>query len=387
MCGIVGYCGARPAAEVLLEGLKRLEYRGYDSAGICVGSSGTDFELLKRKGKIRDLREIVGKNVTGTFGIGHTRWATHGEVNDINAHPHTSESGDVVIVHNGIIENYLELRTLLEKTGSVFQSDTDSEVIAYLIEKYYSGNLEETVRKVLPLLKGTYGIAVLHKNEPGKIVGARNGSPLVLGVGNQEMFLASDVTAILAYTKNAVYLNDGELVTLTSEGYRTFDIHDTLIQKQVEEIGWELEQIEKKGFDHYMEKEIHEQVASIRRAFQGRLNKDSATGHLGGLNMLPYELLQVKRVVIIAAGTSYHAGLIGAYLIEKLARISASAELSSELRYKNPVLEHDTLYFVVSQSGETSSARAVGCSVSATLSVRPLPGNRTAVSICIPVRK
>jgi glutamine---fructose-6-phosphate transaminase (isomerizing) len=354
MCGIVGYCGARPAAEVLLEGLKRLEYRGYDSAGICVGSSGTDFELLKRKGKIRDLREIVGKNVTGTFGIGHTRWATHGEVNDINAHPHTSESGDVVIVHNGIIENYLELRTLLEKTGSVFQSDTDSEVIAYLIEKYYSGNLEETVRKVLPLLKGTYGIAVLHKNEPGKIVGARNGSPLVLGVGNQEMFLASDVTAILAYTKNAVYLNDGELVTLTSEGYRTFDIHDTLIQKQVEEIGWELEQIEKKGFDHYMEKEIHEQVASIRRAFQGRLNKDSATGHLGGLNMLPYELLQVKRVVIIAAGTSYHAGLIGAYLIEKLARISASAELSSELRYKNPVVEHDTLYFVVSQSGETA---------------------------------
>jgi len=354
MCGIVGYCGARPAAEVLLEGLKRLEYRGYDSAGICVGSSGTDFELLKRKGKIRDLREIVGKNVTGTFGIGHTRWATHGEVNDINAHPHSSESGDVVIVHNGIIENYLELRTLLEKTGSVFQSDTDSEVIAYLIEKYYSGNLEETVRKVLPLLKGTYGIAVLHKNEPGKIVGARNGSPLVLGVGNQEMFLASDVTAILAYTKNAVYLNDGELVTLTSEGYRTFDIHDTLIQKQVEEIGWELEQIEKKGFDHYMEKEIHEQVASIRRAFQGRLNKDSATGHLGGLNMLPYELLQVKRVVIIAAGTSYHAGLIGAYLIEKLARISASAELSSELRYKNPVVEHDTLYFVVSQSGETA---------------------------------
>ncbi len=354
MCGIVGYCGARAASEVLLEGLKRLEYRGYDSAGICVGSSGTDFELLKRKGKIRDLREIVGKDVAGTFGIGHTRWATHGEVNDINAHPHTSESGDVVIVHNGIIENYLELRTLLEKTGSVFQSDTDSEVIAYLIEKYYSGNLEETVRKVLPLLKGTYGIAVLHKNEPGKIVGARNGSPLVLGVGNQEMFLASDVTAILAYTKNAVYLNDGELVTLTSEGYRTFDIHDTLIQKQVEEIGWELEQIEKKGFDHYMEKEIHEQVASIRRAFQGRLNKDSATGHLGGLNMLPYELLQVKRVVIIAAGTSYHAGLIGAYLIEKLARISASAELSSELRYKNPVVEHDTLYFVVSQSGETA---------------------------------
>jgi glutamine---fructose-6-phosphate transaminase (isomerizing) len=354
MCGIVGYCGSRSASEVLLEGLKRLEYRGYDSAGICVGGGGTELQLVKRKGKIRDLREIVDTKLSGTFGIGHTRWATHGEVNDTNAHPHTSESGDVVIVHNGIIENYLDLRTRLEAAGRTFKSDTDSEVIAYLIEEEYRGSLEDTVRQVLPKLKGTYGIAVIHKKEPGKIVGARNGSPLVLGVGEHEMFLASDVTAILSYTKNAVYLNDGELVTLTSEGYRTYDIHDTLIQKQVEEISWELEQIEKKGFTHFMEKEIHEQVESIRRAFQGRLNHDSATGHLGGLNMPPHRLLQVRRVVIIAAGTSYHAGMIGAYLIEKLARIPATAELSSELRYKNPVVEHDTLYFVISQSGETA---------------------------------
>lgn len=353
MCGIVGYCGSRPASEVLLEGLKRLEYRGYDSSGICVGT-GDQYKLLKKKGKIRDLIEIVGDRVFGEFGIGHTRWATHGEANDLNAHPHTSESGDVIIVHNGIIENYLELKKNLESSGQTFRSETDSEVIAYMIDAAYKGNLENAVREVLPILKGTYGIAVIHKNEPGKIVGARNGSPLVLGIGDHEMFLASDVTAILAYTKDAVYLNDGEIVSLTKEGYRTFDINDTIIQKQVEQIGWELEQIEKKGFSHFMQKEIHEQVDSILRAFQGRLNKDSATGHLGGLNMLPHELLGVKRVIIMAAGTSYHAGMIGAYLIEKLARIPAYAELSSEVRYKNPVVEHDSLYFVVSQSGETA---------------------------------
>ncbi|MBC8452268.1 MAG: glutamine--fructose-6-phosphate transaminase (isomerizing) [Spirochaetes bacterium] len=353
MCGIVGYCGYRPASVVLLEGLKRLEYRGYDSAGICVGT-GNKFELLKKRGKIRELNELVGKRTLGDFGIGHTRWATHGEANDRNAHPHTSASGDVVLVHNGIIENYAELKKEFESSGQIFQSETDTEVIAFMIEDAYKGNLENAVREVLPLLKGTYGIAVIHKNEPGKIVGARNGSPLVLGIGEHEMFLASDVTAILAYTKDAVYLNDGELVSITKDGYRTFDINDTIIQKQVEQISWELEQIEKRGFKHFMQKEIHEQVESISRAFQGRLNKESATGHLGGLNMLPNELLGVRRVIIMAAGTSYHAGMIGAYLIEKLARIPASAELSSEIRYKNPVVEHDSLYFVVSQSGETA---------------------------------
>ena len=252
MCGIVGYCGSRPASEILLEGLKRLEYRGYDSSGICVGTDN-HYELLKKKGKIRDLIEIVGERVFGDFGIGHTRWATHGEANDLNAHPHTSESGKVIIVHNGIIENYLELKKNLESSGQTFRSDTDSEVIAYMIEAAYKGNLENAVREVLPMLKGTYGIAVIHKNEPGKIVGARNGSPLVLGIGNHEMFLASDVTAILAYTKDAVYLNDGEIVSLTKEGYRTFDINDTIIQKRVEQIGWELEQIDKKGFRHFMQ--------------------------------------------------------------------------------------------------------------------------------------
>ncbi len=355
MCGIVGYCGKRNAAEILLEGLKRLEYRGYDSAGICVVTDN-EFNLIKRKGKIRDLREIVPPDIAGQYGIGHTRWATHGEVNDANAHPHTSASGDVVIVHNGIIENYNELKRRFSMDEKAFTSDTDTEVIAFLIDMHYRGNLEDTVREVIPLLKGTYGIAVMHHNEPGKIVGARNGSPLVMGVGENEMFLASDVTAILSYTKNAVYLNDGEIVSITCDSYRTFDINDTIIQKQVEQIGWELEQIEKQGFSHFMEKEIHEQVASINRAIQGRLDKDSATGHLGGLNMTPNEMIGVNRVSIIAAGTSWHAGMIGAYLIEKIARIPASAELSSELRYKNPVVRHDTLYFVVSQSGETADS-------------------------------
>ena len=355
MCGIVGYCGKRNAAEILLEGLKRLEYRGYDSAGICVVADN-EFNLIKRKGKIRDLREIVPPDIAGQYGIGHTRWATHGEVNDANAHPHTSSSGDVVIVHNGIIENYMELKRQFSMDEKAFTSDTDTEVIAFLIDMHYRGNLEDTVREVIPLLKGTYGIAVMHHNEPGKIVGARNGSPLVMGVGEHEMFLASDVTAILSYTKNAVYLNDGEIVSITCDSYRTFDINDTIIQKQVEQIGWELEQIEKQGFSHFMEKEIHEQVASINRAIQGRLDRDSATGHLGGLNMTPNEMIGVNRVSIIAAGTSWHAGMIGAYLIEKIARIPASAELSSELRYKNPVVRPDTLYFVVSQSGETADS-------------------------------
>lgn len=353
MCGIVGYCGNRLASEVLLEGLKRLEYRGYDSAGICVGDRDS-FTLIKKEGKIRDLRDAIDQEILGSFGIGHTRWATHGGVNDTNAHPHTSQSGNVILVHNGIIENYMPLRKKLEEKNYVFHTETDSEVIAYLIEDYYNGDLEWTLRLVLPLLKGSYGLAVMHKKEPGKIVGARNGSPLVLGVGENEMFLASDVTAILAYTKNAVYLNDGELVSITQDGFRTFDINDKQIKKQVEEISWDLDQIEKSGFDHFMAKEIHEQVESIRRAFRGRLSRDSATGHLGGLEMQPRDMLKIGRIVILAAGTSYHAGQVGAYLIEKLARIPASAELSSELRYKNPIVEPNTLYFAVSQSGETA---------------------------------
>ncbi len=353
MCGIVGYCGPRVVSEVLIEGLRRLEYRGYDSSGISI-CDGDQFTTVKRKGKIRDLANAARDAIDGLCGIGHTRWATHGEVNNVNAHPHADDTGNVVIVHNGIIENYQVLRNKLAAEGHVFCSETDSEVIAHLIADSYKGDLEQAVLEVLPLLKGTYGIAVMHKEEPGLIVGARNGSPLVLGIGSGEMFIASDVTAILQYTKEAIYLNDGELVAVTKDGYRTFDINNNMIPKHIEQISWEIEQIEKNGFVHYMEKEIFEQVESIRRAFCGRLNPDTASGHLGGLDMLPQDLHAVERVKIIAAGTSYYASMIGAYLIERVARIPASAELSSEVRYKNPIVERNSLYFAVSQSGETA---------------------------------
>lgn len=354
MCGIVGYCGPRVVSEVLIEGLRRLEYRGYDSSGIAVSDGGSGFEILKRVGKIRELAAAAGEGIDGMCGIGHTRWATHGGVTEANAHPHTDDTGAVAVVHNGIIENYDALKSRLEQSGRVFTSETDTEVIAHLISESYEGDLEQAVLNVLPLLKGTYGIAVMHRDEPGLIVGARNGSPLVLGVGEQEMFIASDVTAILPYTKDAIYLNDGELVSVTRDGYRTFDIRNNSVPKRIEQINWEIEQIEKDGFAHFMEKEIYEQVESIKRAFSGRLNPDTASGHLGGLNMTPKQLHEVERVKIIAAGTSYYAGMIGAYLIEKIARIPATAELSSEVRYKNPIVERNSLYFAVSQSGETA---------------------------------
>ena len=353
MCGIVGYCGPRAVSDVLIEGLRRLEYRGYDSAGISV-TDGSEFTTVKKKGKIKDLAQAIEEPITGLAGIGHTRWATHGEVTDTNAHPHVDDTGKVVIVHNGIIENYEVLKTRLMSKGHVFATQTDSEVIAHLIADYYDGDLEKALLEVLPILKGTYGLAVMHRDEPGKIVGVRNGSPLVLGVGEGEMFLASDVTAILQYTRNAIYFNDGDLVSITKDGYKTFDLNNNEVSKHIEEINWEINQIEKDGFSHFMEKEIFEQVESIKRAFTGRLNRDSATGHLGGLDMEPRDLLQVQRVKIIAAGTSYYASMIGAYLIERVARIPAAAELSSEVRYKNPIVEANTLYFAVSQSGETA---------------------------------
>lgn len=353
MCGIVGYCGPRVVSDVLIEGLRRLEYRGYDSAGISV-CDGKEIRTVKKKGKIKDLSSAVSTPMDGICGIGHTRWATHGSVTDLNAHPHTDDEHKVVIVHNGIIENYEALKSRMQQAGHSFRTETDSEVIAHMIADCYKGDLEAAMLEVLPLLKGTYGIAAMHIDEPGKIVGARNGSPLVLGLGTEEMFIASDVTAILQYTKEAIYLNDGELVSMTKDGYKTFDINNNVVSKEVEQINWEIEQIEKDGFAHFMEKEIFEQVESIKRAFRGRLNRDTASGHLGGLEMLPSELHSIERVKIIAAGTSYYAGCIGAYLIERIARIPATAELSSEVRYKNPIVERNSLYFAVSQSGETA---------------------------------
>jgi glucosamine--fructose-6-phosphate aminotransferase (isomerizing) len=353
MCGIIGYCGPRPATQILLEGLKRLEYRGYDSAGICVGNNGS-FTIIKKKGKIKDLKSCVPDKLAGRYGIGHTRWATHGGVTDINAHPHTDMSGKIAIAHNGIIENFSALKAKLESDGVRFKSETDSEVLAHLIARNYKGNLEQAVKESLLLIEGTYGIVCMHVEEPFKIVGARNGSPLVVGIGEKEMFLASDVTPILAHTKQVVYLEDGEVVTVGCEDYTITDLKDRPVNKKIDEITWELQQIEKGGFAHFMEKEIFEQPESIKRAYMGRTEADQATAKLGGLNLTTKELLNIERIKIIAAGTSFHAGLVAGYLLESVARVPCTAELASEVRYRNPLVERNTLYFAVSQSGETA---------------------------------
>jgi len=337
----------------LLDGLKRLEYRGYDSAGIAI-QQGASLAVAKRTGKIQDLRSIVPEGFAGHCGIGHTRWATHGGVTDLNAHPHCDASGKIAIVHNGIIENYTQLKTRLCAEGYVFVSETDSEVLSHLVAYYYEGDLEQAVRSALRQVKGTYGIAAIHADETGRIVGARNGSPLVVGVGEGEMFLASDVTAMIAHTKQVVYMEDGEIVSITKDSYVMTDINDKKITKKIDEVTWDLDSIEKEGFACFMEKEIFEQPESIAQTLSGRLDAEYGTGKLGGLNMTSRELLGVKRVKIVAAGTSWHSGLVGAYLLESVARIPASCELSSELRYRNSVVEQDTLYFAVTQSGETA---------------------------------
>jgi glutamine---fructose-6-phosphate transaminase (isomerizing) len=353
MCGIIGYCGPKSATQVLVDGLKRLEYRGYDSAGICVEGDG-ELTIIKKEGRIRDLQRHIPAELAGHCGIGHTRWATHGEVNDTNAHPHTDATGRIALAHNGIIENYSTLKERLEAEGVVFKTQTDTEVIAHLIAKYYRGDLEEAVRETLALLTGTYGIVVVHANEPDRIVGARNGSPLVIGIGDREMLIASDVTAMMAHTQQVIYLEDGELCALTPTGHHTVDAHQRKVSRDMQRVSWELQEIEKGDRATFMEKEIFEQPESIRRALTGRINRELATSVLGGLNMSTRDLISVERVKIIAAGTSFYAGMVGAHLLESVARIPSSAELASEIRYRNPIVERNTLYFAVSQSGETA---------------------------------
>ncbi len=358
MCGIIGYAGPRKTTNILLEGLRRLEYRGYDSAGIAVGRTEPEpnLQIIKTVGKIAVLAKQVPEDLDGSWGIGHTRWATHGGVTVPNAHPHIDASGKIAVVHNGIIENHKTLRTMLEKKGVVFRSETDTEVIPHLIASYYEGDLLKAVLAALQLLEGTYGIAVVHADEPGRIVGARNGSPLIVGVGQNEMLLASDITAMVAHTNKVIYLNDGEVVDITPSSYSITDRNSRPLDKTISEVTWELGAIEKSGFMHYMEKEIFEQPESIARAMSGRLDEENATAKLGGLNLNKRQLAAVRRVRIIAAGTSWHAGMTGSYLLEQVARIPAQSELASELRYRNPVVENDSLWFVVSQSGETADS-------------------------------
>src|SRR5262245_57999495 len=360
MCGIVGYVGSRSCLPILIEGLKRLEYRGYDSAGVAVQENGT-LRVVKAAGKIRQLEGYLATNAPeGTAGIAHTRWATHGEPNDANAHPHVDATGKVVVVHNGIIENYAVIKSALEAEGHRFKTQTDTEVLAHLIGKYVSRGLklERAVCEALDDVEGTYGIAVMYEDEPGTVVGARKGSPLVVGISDGEFFLASDVAPIVEHTRQVVYLDDGEMAVLTPDGFHTATIRAEPVDKQVHEVDWDLDQIEKGGYPHFMLKEIFEQPDSIRNSMRGRLNTDEGLARLGGLNMKPAELREIKRVIILACGTSWHAGLIGEYMIEEHARIPVEVEYASEFRYRNPLVDDGTVVLVISQSGETADTLA-----------------------------
>ncbi|MGH3391949.1 MAG: glutamine--fructose-6-phosphate transaminase (isomerizing) [Actinomadura sp.] len=356
MCGIVAYIGSRDAVPILLEGLQRLEYRGYDSAGIAVvGRTTGELRVRKAKGRVARLAEDLPARFKGSPAIGHTRWATHGEPSDANAHPHVS--GTIAVVHNGIIENADELRGKLAAEGVEFTSETDSEVLAHLISGITAADeavdLEDTVRQVLTSVVGTYGIAVIDARRPDRIVVARNGSPVVIGIGEKEMFIASDLSALVRYTRQIVHLDDGELATVRADGFRTSTQDARRTDKRPLMVDWEPGQYDTGAYEHFMQKEIHEQPAAVRRAVSGRLDARFHTAHLGGLNLDAREAREFKRVKILGCGSAYYAGQIGAQLIEELARVPAHAEPASEFRYRNPVVEADTLYVAVSQSGET----------------------------------
>jgi glutamine---fructose-6-phosphate transaminase (isomerizing) len=360
VCGIVGYIGDRQAVPLLLEGLRRLEYRGYDSAGLTV-VNGAGLETHKAVGKIAELSKEVGNGSgpTATIGIAHTRWATHGAPTERNAHPHLSCNGEIALVHNGIIENAGTLRKKLEQMGHTFRSDTDTEVIVHLIEEAYEGNLEDAVRESLRQVEGAYGLAIVSSREPRKIVAARKGSPLLLGVtDNGEYFVASDVAAVLAQTRQVIYLDDGEMAILTDGGYETQSLHGESLEKEVKQIAWDLDAIEKSGHDHFMIKEIFEQPETIMQCIRGRVLEEDGTVKFGGLNLEDDELAAFDRIIICACGTSWHSALIGEYMLEELCRIPVDVEYASEFRYRSPIVDERTLMLVISQSGETADTLA-----------------------------
>ncbi|MEO8032486.1 MAG: glutamine--fructose-6-phosphate transaminase (isomerizing) [Gemmatimonadota bacterium] len=358
MCGIVGYVGPRQAAEILLAGLKRLEYRGYDSAGLAVVDRG-ELTIVKQAGKLSVLeKSLHGVMPVGTLGIGHTRWATHGAPNTRNAHPHTDQSGRIALIHNGIIENSGVIRKALEQRGHSFKSETDTEVLAHLVGEYFEGSLEEAVAAALREVDGAYGIAVVAADEPDTLVAARKGSPLLVGVGDGELFVASDASAILAHTRSVVYLDDGEMAVLNRQGYHVRDLAATRIEKPVRQIDWDLSTIERGGYAHFMLKEIFEQPESVRNTMRGHLLEDEGTSRVTGLNLTDDDIKRITRVVITACGTSWHSGLIGETLIEEWARMPVEVEYASEFRYRNPVIDDKTLVIGISQSGETADTLA-----------------------------
>jgi glucosamine--fructose-6-phosphate aminotransferase (isomerizing) len=358
MCGIVGYAGRREAQAVLLGGLRRVEYRGYDSAGVAT-VAGRSLHLRKRAGRVAELvQHLKERPAPGCVGVSHTRWATHGPATDGNAHPHIGGDGLVAVVHNGVIENYATLRRQLEAEGVVFHSDTDTEVIAQLIAHYLNGDLVESVAKVLALLKGTYGLAVVSPRFPGLLVGARLGSPLVLGIGQGEHLLASDPGALVGLTDKVVYLQDHQLAVLTADSWQILDQDRDPVTAAVQDIEWDVGDADKGVFDHYMLKEIYEQPEALENAMRGRLSDADASAHFGGLNLDPQALRRAERLILTACGTSYHAALVGEYLFEEFARIPVEVEYASELRYRNPPIDRNTIVLAITQSGETADTLA-----------------------------
>jgi len=358
MCGIVGYIGTETAAPILLEGLRRLEYRGYDSAGLATLRHGT-LHLRKRAGRIANLAGLVDEEpAPGSLGIAHTRWATHGPANDRNAHPHLGGDGTVAVVHNGVIENYSALRRQLEADSVVFRSDTDTEVIAHLIARHFDGDLEEAVARTLPQLKGTYGLAVVSPHQPDVLIGARLGSPLIVGLADGAAFLASDASALAGFADKVIYLADRQLAVLRPDGWVVRDHERAAIAPSVHALEQTAADLDLGGYDHYMLKEIYEQPDALENALRGRLDDADATAHFGGLNLDAQQLRRVERVLLTACGTSYHAGLVGEYLFEDFARLPVEVEYASEFRYRNPPVGKDSVIVAITQSGETADTLA-----------------------------
>jgi len=358
MCGIVGYIGSRETAKVLFDGLRRLEYRGYDSAGIAVFHKGK-IEIRRNEGKLRKLEELVeGEIFDGKIGIGHTRWATHGRPSDENAHPH--KAGKIAVVHNGIIENYLPLKEVLKKKGHTFTSETDTEVISHLIDEFIREGCSflDGVRLALDKIKGSYALGILYEGDERSLIAAKKESPLVIGIGEQEYFIASDIPAILPYTRNFIFMEDGEVVLLSSEGMKFFDVKGEEVLKEPKRVNWNPLMAEKGGYKHFMLKEIFEQPRAVIDTIRGRLSEELGDGILEDLRLEPLALKKIRRICLIACGTSYHAALVGKFLIEELCRIPVEADIGSEFRYRNPILGDDTLLVAISQSGETADTLA-----------------------------
>lgn len=360
MCGIVGYLGSRKAAEVIIEGLSKLEYRGYDSAGVAVNGSNCDeLNIRKFKGRLSVLAEDLEKNpIDGNLGIGHTRWATHGEPSDVNSHPHFNQSKTIAVVHNGIIENYMEIKEELISEGVKFESQTDTEVIAHLVDKYYEGNLLDAVYKTISKLRGAYALGIICKDHGNELVAVRKDSPLVVGVGEGENFIASDIPALLKYTRDVYFLENGEIVHLKDENVTIYDSNRNVVEKEVFHVTWDVEAASKGGYDYFMSKEIHEQPTGVRETLERRLD-DNGNIILDSINISKEDLDKINKVYIVACGTAYNAGLLGKYAIEKFVNIPVITDIASEFRYSDPFVDENSLVILVSQSGETADTLAV----------------------------